>query len=141
MVEKGYITYPQEAFAKYIGRNGPAYAERSKLTPAEAIGLITGIGGLPVLAHPREVDNVESMLPDLKAAGLIGMEVYYGTYPSSHVEALEAIASREGLIPCGGSDYHAFGTPDEAQPGFVGPPLEIAQTLYAMTGKQSELIM
>lgn len=141
MVEKGYIKYPQQAFAKYIGRNGPAYAERPKLTPEEAIGLITGIGGLPVLAHPREVDNVEPMLPNLKAAGLIGMEVYYGNYTQPEVEGLEAIAAREGLIPCGGSDYHALGTPGEPQPGFVGPPLEIAQTLYAMSGEQSKLII
>jgi predicted metal-dependent phosphoesterase TrpH len=139
MVERGYITYPQEAFTQYIGRNGPAYAERSKLTPAEAVRMITGVGGLPVLAHPREVDDVESLLPELKAAGLVGMEVYYETYSPSDVEALAALAAREGLIPCGGSDYHALGTPGEAQPGTVGPPLEIAQRLYDTVGEKVDL--
>ena len=139
MVEKGYITYPQEAFTQYLGRNGSAYAERPKLTPAEAVGMITGVGGLPVLAHPREVDDVESMLPELKAAGLVGMEVYYGTYPPSDVEAMEAMAARHGLIPCGGSDYHALDTPGEAQPGAVGPSLEIAQALYDLVGEKSKL--
>lgn len=139
MVEKGYITYPQEAFVHYIGRNGPAYAERRKVTPTEAVSLIRKVGGLPVLAHPREVDNVESLLPELKAAGLVGMEVYYGTYTPSQVETLAALAAREGLVPCGGSDYHALGTPGEAEPGTVGPPLEIAQRLYALAGQKAQL--
>ena len=139
VVEKGYITYPQEAFTRYIGRNGPAYAERPKLTPAEAVRLLTGVGGLPVLAHPREVDDVESLLPELKAAGLVGMEVYYGTYNPSEVEAFAAMAARHGLIPCGGSDYHALGTPGEAQPGAVGPPLESAQRLYDLVGEKAKL--
>ena len=43
MVEKGYISYPQEAFTHYIGRNGPAYAERDKMTPAEAVEYILGV--------------------------------------------------------------------------------------------------
>ena len=139
MVEKGYITYPQEAFIKYLGRNGLAYAERAKLTPSEAVRLITGVGGLPVLAHPREVDNVGPMLPELKAAGLGGMEVYYGTYTPSEVKALKAMADREGLIPCGGSDYHALGTPGEVEPGSVGPPMEVAQRLYDMVEDKAKL--
>ncbi|PZC49802.1 MAG: hypothetical protein DK304_001207 [Chloroflexi bacterium] len=139
MVEKGYITYPQEAFIKHLGRNGLAYAEREKLTPTEAVKLITGVGGLPVLAHPREVDNVEPMLPELKAAGLVGMEVYYGTYKTSEVKAFAAMAKKYGLIPCGGSDYHAMGTPGEVEPGMVGPSLEIAEKLYAMSGNKISL--
>ena len=69
----------------------------------------------------------------------MGMEVYYGTYPPSDVEAMAAMAARHGLIPCGGSDYHALGTPGEAQPGAVGPPLEIAQRLYDQVGEKVEL--
>ncbi|MDA0987535.1 MAG: PHP domain-containing protein [Chloroflexi bacterium] len=139
MVEKGYITYPQEAFTKYLGRNGLAYAEREKLTPAEAVRLITGVGGIPVLAHPREVDNVESLLPGLKAAGLVGMEVHYGTYSPSEVKGFAAMAKRHGLIACGGSDYHALGTPGEVEPGSVGPPLETAEKLYALAGETAKL--
>ena len=139
MVEKGYITYPQEAFIKHLGRNGLAYAERAKLTPSEAVGLIIGVGGLPVLAHPREVDDVESLLPELKAAGLVGMEVYYGTYTPSEVKTLAALAAREGLVPCGGSDYHALGTPGEVEPGSVGPPMETVERLYALVGDRAKL--
>ena len=139
MVEKGYITFPQEAFEKYIGRNGPAYAERPKLTPADAVRLIKGVGGLPVLAHPREVGDLESVLPEMEEAGLVGMEVYYGTYTPSEVKSLAAIAARDGLVPCGGSDYHALGTPGEVEPGRVGPALEIAEKLFALAGAKAYL--
>ena len=37
MMEKGYISSFKEAFNKYIGRSGPAYVERDKITPAEAV--------------------------------------------------------------------------------------------------------
>ncbi len=102
MVEKGYITYPQEAFNKYLGRNGLAYAERVKLIPQEAVELILGVGGLPVLAHPHVIDGVENLLPSLTEAGLVGLEVHYGEYTKSETADFERMADRYGLIPCGG---------------------------------------
>ena len=137
MVEKGYISYPQEAFTHYIGRNGPAYAEREKMTPAEAVEYILGVGGVPVLAHPHVVDNVESLLPELAEAGLAGLEVYYKEYTRAEMEAFGAMAARYGLLPCGGSDYHAFSTPGEEKPGISGPPLEIVDRLRALAAEVS----
>ena len=139
MVERGYITYPQEAFNKYIGRNGLAYAERVKLTPEEAIDLILGVGGLPVLAHPHVIDEVESLLPSLTEAGLVGMEVHYGEYTKSETADFDRMANRYGLIQCGGSDYHAFGTPGEVQPGTVGPSIEMVKRLYELSGRELSL--
>ena len=52
MLEKGYITSFKEAFDKYISRDGPAYVEREKMTPVEAVELLLQVNGLPVLAHP-----------------------------------------------------------------------------------------
>ena len=52
MVEAGYVKYPKDAFDRYIGRNGVAYAERVKLTPVEAINILVSHGALPVMAHP-----------------------------------------------------------------------------------------
>ncbi|MDO8674189.1 MAG: PHP domain-containing protein, partial [Dehalococcoidia bacterium] len=78
MFEKGYITSLQEAFTKYIGRNCPAYAERYKLTPTEAVQLIASVGGLPVIAHPADIQELEALVKKLKPAGLVGIEAYYG---------------------------------------------------------------
>ena len=140
MVEAGYIQYPRDAFDQYLGRNGRAYVERPKLTPAEAIGILLDNGALPVMAHPTysvtksdrdEVDALMKILTELKGAGLMGMEVYYGGYSPEQVGQLAALADELGLVPCGGSDYHASGNPDEPEPGTVGPPMDTVEALRA----------
>lgn len=106
IVEKGYARTFQEAFDLYIGRQGPAYAGRTRLTPAEAVQLILQAGGIPVLAHPRQTSD---LVPGLVEAGLQGLECYYGNYAPEDVEGLLAVARRYGLQPTGGSDFHGPG--------------------------------
>ena len=132
MLEAGYVSQFKEAFEKYIGRNGPAYVGREKLTPVEAVKMLIGVRGLPVLAHPGDLPDLERVLQELMAAGLVGMETYYGNYRPERVRLLEAVAAEHGLVPCGGSDYHGLGTPDEVLPGEIGPPLEVVETLRSI---------
>jgi len=106
MVEMGYVSSMVEAFTDYIGRNAPAYVERYKLTPVDAVRLIRKVRGLPVLAHPGEVLTLGTLLPELIAAGLVGLECYYGDYSPETVEGLLALADEHGLIPTGGTDFH-----------------------------------
>ncbi len=122
LVEKGYCKEPNEAFPEYLGRDGLAYVERPKLTPTEAIELLRNAGGAPVLAHPAYLSDLESHLPGLKAAGLVGMEVHYAKFTPDQVKYLERLAAEYDLIPCGGSDYHGLGNSDDALPGSNGPP-------------------
>ncbi len=138
MVEAGYVQYPREAFDRYLGRDGVAYVERVKLTPPEAIKILLDNGALPVMAHPTysasksgrdEVSQLRETLAGLKAAGLVGMEVYYGDYTRQQVEYLKRLADEFELIPCGGSDYHASGNPGEPEPGTVGPPMATYEAL------------
>ena len=55
-----------------------------------------------------------------------GMEVHYAEYDAPTRVRLASLAKRYGLLPCGGSDYHAFGTPGERIPGDLGPPMQTA---------------
>ena len=141
MVEAGYVQYPRNAFDKYLGRNGTAYVERPKLLPEDAVRLLVEHGALPVMAHPtysesksdREgVSSLPDILSELRAAGLVGMEVYYGDYTPEQVAWLRGLADDFGLIPCGGSDYHALGNPNEPEPGTVGPPMSSVEALFAL---------
>ena len=104
--ERGYVKSTQEAFERYIGRGGPAYVEYEKLTPEEAIDMIRAAGGLAVLAHPSTIQGLDTYLERLIAAGLQGLECYYGHYPDETVLALVALADRLELVATGGSDYH-----------------------------------
>ena len=122
MVEKGYCNEPREAFPEYLGRNGLAYVERTKMTPTEAVEILVGVGGVPVLAHPAYMVDMELQIAELKEAGLLGMEVYYAQFSPDTISNLERIAAQYDLIPCGGSDYHGLGNTDEPLPGIMGPP-------------------
>jgi 3',5'-nucleoside bisphosphate phosphatase len=94
-----------EAFDRFIGRNGPAYVERFRLTPEDAVALILRAGGVPVFAHPRDV---QQYIPSLVKAGLIGLETYYGMYDSETRKELARLAKQFGLIATGGSDFHGL---------------------------------
>jgi predicted metal-dependent phosphoesterase TrpH len=133
LVEAGHVASVNEAFARYLGRNGPAYVEREKLSPAEVVQLVRQVGGLPVLAHPRELEGqLEELLPQLKAVGLVGMEVYYQDYTPQEIERLLAWAQRFDLLPLGGSDYHGLGGPQQREPGDIPLPEEPVRRLLAM---------
>ena len=131
LLEKGYISYIAEAFDRFIGRNGPAYAEREKMTPVEVVTFLAKKKGMPVLAHPRDLDNLEDLLPQLKAAGLIAMEAYYQDYDDATIDRLVAIARRYELLPLGGSDFHGLGGEKERLPGDIPLPDEAIDAFLA----------
>ena len=76
--------------------------------------------------------ELEEILERLKAVGLVGVEVYYGDYSADVVTRLASLAKELGLVPCGGSDYHASGNPEEPEPGTVGPPMKTVDALRVL---------
>jgi 3',5'-nucleoside bisphosphate phosphatase len=134
LLEAGHIQSIPEAFERFIGRNGPAYVERAKLTPAEAIELIHRVKGMAVLAHPIE-SGVEELVPGLAADGLDGVECYYQGYDGDQVERLVKLARQHNLVPTGGSDFHGFPmsgmTGVSNEPGSVDVPSEVVDELLA----------
>ena len=132
MLEKGYIDSLKEAFTKYIGRDGPAYVEREKMTPVEAVALILQTNGLPVLAHPLTIPDPETIVIKLKAAGLVGIEAYYAGYTTEEIIRLVSLADRCDLITTGGSDYHGLDTSNETIIGGVDVPMESVEQLVAL---------
>jgi hypothetical protein len=115
MVKRGYVKSVREAFDKYLRSDGPANVPRRRLTPADAVRVIRRAGGVPVLAHPGLADRDE-LIPELVAAGLMGIEVYYAEHSAAQVAAYLAQCRRFGLVATGGSDYHG------PQSGRVNPP-------------------
>lgn len=132
MFEGGFIPSLQEAFIKYIGRHGPAYAERERLSPKEAVKLIAEAGGLPTLAHPADTDKLDNLIRELKNAGLVGLETYYDGYHSDTIANLLRLASKYDLLPTGGSDFHGLGSSHETPLGGVHVPIECAERLLSL---------
>ena len=112
LLEAGYVQTIGEAFDKYIGTGCFAYVPRYRLTPDDAVRLIASVNGLAVLAHPVELPGLEELrawLPGLCAAGMVGLETYYGPYTPEQEHALRALADEYHLIPTGGTDFHGPG--------------------------------
>jgi hypothetical protein len=139
MMEKGYITTFEEAFDRYIGHGGPAYVERDKMTPAEAVELILCANGLPVLAHPFTVTDPEKLVKELKVAGLTGLEAYYKDASPNDTKNMLQLAQRYGLIVTGGSDYHGAGENNEVKLGGVNIPIKVPEKLIALAGERGKI--
>ncbi len=74
----------KEAFDRYVGDHCPCFVPREKVTPAQAVELILGAGGVPVLAHPilyhMSDERLDNLVAELKSIGLVGIEAIYSTY-------------------------------------------------------------
>ena len=132
MLEKGYVASPKEAFTKYLSRSGPAYVEREKITPVETVEIILRANGLPVLAHPLTISDLETMVIELKAAGLVGIEAYYNNYTTEEINGLVSLANKYNLITSGGSDYHGLDAGTDTMIGGADVPIESAEQLIAL---------
>jgi predicted metal-dependent phosphoesterase TrpH len=120
LVEAGHVASVQEAFDRYLANDGPAYKKRDQVSPVEAVRLLRRHGGVPVLAHPSYVKGLVDVLPDLKEAGLAGMEVYYKDYTGEQIERFLALCKQHALFPLGGSDFHGLNPlPDDAIARFL----------------------
>ncbi|MBW2039424.1 MAG: PHP domain-containing protein [Deltaproteobacteria bacterium] len=113
LVQKGYARDIQDAFDRFLRKGGPAYVEKFKLSPREAMKFIINAGGIPVLAHPFTLnqsrkDALEKLVMELKSEGLEGIEVYYPDHTEEQKELYRYLAQKHGLFMSGGSDFHGL---------------------------------
>lgn len=128
MVEKGIVSCKQKAFDMYLGYGRPAYVKRRKLTPTAAVELILQAGGVPILAHPGLLKDLE-IIPELVEAGLIGIEVVHHSHDKQKTQYFKELAAANGLLPSGGSDCHGPGGKDQVYLGKYKIPLEWVEKL------------
>lgn len=112
MVKRGIVKTSQEAFEKYIGPDKPCYVQTKRLTPAEAVQFALRFGGIPVLAHPRNLRmspaEFERFLRPLVLSGLGGIEAQYFTHNNAERKFFGKMAKKYKLIVTGGSDFHDY---------------------------------
>ena len=96
-----------EAYSKYIHDDSPVYVQRKTVSPQDAVEIIYDAGGVPVIAHPHDIDIAEDLIKELMQYGLRGIEAYHRKHSPACVEYFSSMAEELGLIVTGGSDFHA----------------------------------
>jgi predicted metal-dependent phosphoesterase TrpH len=138
LMKKGVVASIEEAFDKYLGRNGLAYVNPPRITPFEAVELILSAGGVPVLAHPGLYEE-DQLIEELVGRGMAGIEAYHADHPPEEEQKYEQLGRRFNLIITGGSDYHGErnGKVFHAPLGSKGVPLSTVLELKKRALKRS----
>ena len=90
-----------EAYNKYINDDSKT------VTPFDAVEVIYDAGGIPVFAHPYDVDIADNLTKEMMNFGLRGLEAYHRKHSPAIIEYFSTLAEKYGLIITGGSDFHA----------------------------------
>lgn len=110
-LNNGLVSSIEEAFVKYLNpAKEHVRGTNKRLTYEECIDLILKSGGIPVLAHPQqlELDIKEflKLLRNMIGVGLQGMEIYHSGMTKEEMKMYSKIANEYNLLTSGGSDYH-----------------------------------
>ncbi|MBT2365199.1 PHP domain-containing protein [Streptomyces sp. ISL-10] len=111
LVELGVVGTVSDAFTPdWLADGGRAYVEKHELDPFTAIRLVKAAGGVTVFAHPLAVKRgrtvPESVIAELAAHGLDGIEVDHMDHDEATRTRLRGLAGELGLLTTGSSDYH-----------------------------------
>lgn len=115
LVEAGICPDTNSVFRKYLAAGKPGYVPHRWASLADAVGWITGAGGVAVIAHPARYKfsaNEEfALFTEFKGHGGAGVEVVTGSHTSAEYLTYGAAATDYGLAASRGSDFHS---PDES---------------------------
>ena len=106
LVAAGHAESVNDAFARYLAPDTPAYIRRQGIGPRSAIEAIRAAGGIASLAHSPWAPDEPRIIKELMGWGLRGLEVHYHHWDDDVVDRMAAFAERLGLLATGGSDYH-----------------------------------
>jgi len=141
LVNKGYVKSIHEAFARYIGSDGAAYARRDMLSADEAIHAIHAAGGFATLAHPVQLQrtdaDLEHFVAQLVKLKLDGLETRHSDHTPRDVKRFEQLADRFNLFTTGGSDYH--GSRKTIALGSQRVPLSVYESLTQAAARQHSI--
>lgn len=136
LMAAGLVDSVSEAFASHLSGRGPYYVAKADTALADAIALVRGAGGVPVIAHPRSrgargVTDGDFFRAAVDA-GLRGVEVDHPDHDEAQRAELRYIAADLGLLTTGSSDYHGSN-----KPVALGQDTAAPQTVAALVAASS----
>jgi 3',5'-nucleoside bisphosphate phosphatase len=135
LVAQGIVRSRTEAFAGILSPDGDYYVALYAPDPVEAVALIAGAGGVPIIAHPAGRAGLlpDAVLAAMFGAGLAGFELGHRENLPAATRTLRRIAQERELIVTGSSDYHGLGKPNRPAENTTSDEM-IARILAAGTG-------
>ncbi len=134
LVSKKIASSTDQAFKRYLGRDGPFYEKKQCLALAEAVSLIKRAGGFAVIAHPLSVGYhgpaLRQFLLRCMDLGVGGLEAYHPNHPLRDCRKLDRMGRSIGMLITGGSDFHGEHVPHRRM-GFSAGGLEVPDALLA----------
>jgi predicted metal-dependent phosphoesterase TrpH len=116
LVRKGIVANRDEAFADILSSRGGYYVGHYAIDARRAVRLVRDAGGVPVMAHPlahrRGRVVSDTVIGELAAVGLGGIEVFHPDHDDGNVRRAQELADELGLMVTGSSDYHGTGKPN-----------------------------
>ncbi|MFC6052636.1 phosphatase [Acinetobacter sp. Ac_877] len=115
LVEKKFVSRPQQAFDKYIKESKKAYVKFDGLGLAETVDIIHQSGGFAVLAHPTRYDlsatNIRYLIEIFAKFGGDAVELPPAVEPASTRQMVDRMIAEFGLKVSVGSDFHGENMP------------------------------
>jgi predicted metal-dependent phosphoesterase TrpH len=116
LVEKGYATDIQDAFAQYLDESAKGYVQRHEVPIEEAIQRVRAAGGVAAMAHPVRVaknnwNTLAGYVESMSRMGMRALEVLHSDHSPENVAYYQSLADRFGLAATGGSDFHGDNKP------------------------------
>ncbi|WP_163121343.1 PHP domain-containing protein [Acinetobacter portensis] len=115
LVEKKFVSRPQQAFDKYIKEGKKAYVKFDGLGLAETVDVIHQSGGFAVLAHPTRYDlsatNIRYLIEIFAKFGGDAVELPPAVEPASTRQMVDRMIAEFGLKVSVGSDFHGENMP------------------------------
>jgi 3',5'-nucleoside bisphosphate phosphatase len=135
LVAAGAVRGIDEAFARYLGPGAPAYVDKERLSPKEAIDAIHLAGGVAAIAHPVQLlcensRQEQVTLASLRKAGAEAIEAYHTDHDARRTRMYLDIARKLGMGVVGGSDFHGSAK-NVARVGLPRVPLAAIPNAFA----------
>jgi len=75
------------------------------LSEYDAVDVIKASGGMPVIAHPKEIGD-DNIVANLIKYGAMGIEVFHPSHSKEDIIKYKQLAESNHLFITGGTDWH-----------------------------------
>ncbi|MGI6144852.1 MAG: PHP domain-containing protein [Clostridia bacterium] len=118
----------------YLNVGKPFYVSQYVPDAVEAISVIYGSGGIPILAHPGSNLTIEEteVIDDLLNYGLLGLEVYTSHHNEEQEQYYLDYCRRNKIVYTCGSDFHGRFKPKVKMGAIKNNTYEVVERLKSL---------